>query len=81
MALFTYNETVRVKEHAPPECRPATLASVVMIHEGHGRTGEYFCRFPDGAVYTVEFEDGTSLEVHESFLEKSAFPGEKDAKS
>lgn len=76
MALFTFNDTVRVKASAPAELRPAALASVVMIHEGIGRVGEYFKQFPDGVIYTVEFEDGYSVDIHEQLLEKDWFPSE-----
>lgn len=80
MALFNFNDTVRVKASAPAELRPAALASVVMIHEGRGRVGEYFEQFPDGVIYTVEFEDGHAVDLHEQFLEKGWFPSEAAAK-
>ena len=35
---------------------------------GLWRTGRDFDRFPDGVVYTIEYEGGVSVEVHESDL-------------
>jgi hypothetical protein len=66
MPKFTYNDIVRVK----PGTEAATgrdRAWVVGIFED--RPGDYFNKFPDGVIYTVEFEDGSSTEVHESSLE------------
>ncbi len=34
--------------------------------------GSYFERFPEGVIYTIEFEDGQAVDVHESLL--SAVP-------
>jgi hypothetical protein len=34
-------------------------------------------RFPAGAVYTIEFEDGYSVDLHEDDVERGAFPGER----
>ncbi len=76
MALFTYNDTVKVVQKAPPQLRPGELASVVGMSSERDRSGEYLAQFPHGVVYTIEFEDGSSVEVHESFLEKGAFPSE-----
>jgi hypothetical protein len=44
-------------------------AWIVGVFEGEGRRGTYFERFPPGSVYSVEFEDGASAEVHEDDLE------------
>jgi hypothetical protein len=65
MPKFTYNDIVKVSGDAGPELRRGR-AWVVGIFEQ--RPGHYFDRFPDGVVYTIEFEDGTSEEVHESCL-------------
>jgi hypothetical protein len=62
MPKFAYNDIVRVKETTGNG-----RAWVVGIFEQ--RPGSYFSKFPDGVVYTIEFEDGTSEEVHETNLE------------
>jgi hypothetical protein len=74
--VFTYNDTVRVKHSASANLRAGDLAWVVGIHTEAGRAGEFLKEFPHGVVYTIEFEDGSSVEIHESLLEKGAFPGE-----
>jgi len=76
MAKFTFNDTVRVKPGTASDCRPGALASVVMVHEESTRWGSYMDRFPAGAVYTIEFDDGHALELCEDDLERGAFPSE-----
>lgn len=66
MTKFTYNDIVRVKGKAEPTL-PHGRAWVVGIFEK--RPGPYFNKFPAGVVYTIEFEDGSSTEVHEGSLE------------
>ncbi len=65
MPKFTYNDIVRVKVTAPLQLR-RDRACIVGIFED--RPGPYFDKFPTGIVYTIEFEDGTSDEVHEDDL-------------
>ena len=77
MPSYTWNDTVRVKDAAPVACRPGALASVVGISEVTERKGDFLKKFPEGVVYTIEFEDGSSAELHEALLEKGAFPGER----
>jgi hypothetical protein len=67
MTKFTYDDIVKVVFIASDECRPGQRAWIVGVFED--RPGEYFERFPPGTVYSIEFEDGTSIEVHESSLE------------
>ncbi len=64
MAPFSYNDTVRVKQVAPARCRPGELASVVGISIEAERSGEFLKAFPHGILYTIEFEDGNSVELH-----------------
>ena len=78
MGRLTCNDTVRVKPEAPQQLRPGALASVVGVHEGETRWGKYMEQFPAGAVYTIEFEDGSSVNLHESLLEKGKFPVRSD---
>ena len=76
MAPFTYNDTVRVKQAAPARCRPGELASVVGISLEAERSGAFLKAFPRGILYTIEFEDGNSVQLHEDLVEKGAFPSE-----
>jgi hypothetical protein len=69
MTRFTWNDIVSLTSDAPIVGRRRQRAWVVGIHDVDHRTGEFFLEFPPGNVYTVEFEDGSSAEVHESFLE------------
>jgi hypothetical protein len=75
--VFTWDDTVKVLLSAPPQMRPGHLGSVVGISQVEDRRGDYLAKFPDGVVYTIEFEDGSSVHVPENFLEKGAFPSEK----
>ena len=76
MAPFTYNDTVRVKQAAPAQWRPGELASVVGISLEAERSGEFLKTFPHGILYTIEFEDGSSVQLHADLVEKGAFPSE-----
>lgn len=67
MSKFTYDDIVRVSDKAPLEIRPGERAWVVGVFDH--RLGGYFDQFPPGTIYLIEFEDGSSLEVHESMLD------------
>jgi hypothetical protein len=69
MPDFTFDDVVRVKADAPENVHPGALAWVVMVFTESEREGEYFDRFPPGNVYSIEFEDGECLQVHESLIE------------
>lgn len=71
MAIFTYDDTVKVKDTAPSELRPKALGWVVGVYEGDTRKGSFYDQFPPGAVYLIEYEDGSSKVIHETFLEHS----------
>jgi hypothetical protein len=66
-AKFAYDDIVKVGADAPKEVRPGEKAWIVGIFQE--RPGTYFRQFPEGVVYTIEFEDGASVEVHEMHLE------------
>ncbi|WP_137939194.1 hypothetical protein [Chitinivorax sp. B] len=68
MSEFDYDDQVIVADDAPQDCRPGCKAWVVGVFENHD--GAYFKGFPGGVVYTIEFEDGTSIEIHESKLRR-----------
>jgi hypothetical protein len=71
MTRFTYNDIVRVREDGGPTLHRGRKAWVVGVFEAGGRIGSYFDQFPPGTVYSIEFEDGASTEVHEANLERS----------
>jgi hypothetical protein len=64
---FNYDDIVRVRADASQDLRPGMRAWIVGVFET--RPGPYFDKFPQGVVYTIEFEDGESVDVHESDLE------------
>ena len=72
-AKFSYDDIVRIKPNAEFSSRRNERAWIVGIFE-KWPVGGYFDKFPIGVVYSVEFEDGTSTEVHEDdlVLEESA---------
>lgn len=65
--MFTYNDLVSVVRGSPLELRPGEPASVVAVIVD--RRGSHFDQFPPGVVYSIEFEDGVCIDVHESILE------------
>jgi len=68
MSKFSYNDIVTAKPDAPKELRPGERAWVVGIIEQEGRKDDFLKEFPEGIVYTIEFEDGLSVEAKESDL-------------
>jgi hypothetical protein len=65
---FTWDDLVVVAEHAPPSQRPGAIASIVGISRQYERSGTYLEEFPTGNVYTVEFDDGSSVDVPQGML-------------
>ena len=45
-----------------------------MVNLPVDRNGPYFDQFPPGVVYSIEFEDGASIEVHGDRLEAPRRP-------
>jgi hypothetical protein len=74
MAKFTWGDSVLITEGAPANARPGSPAEIVGISEKHERHGSYLQDFPDGVVYTVEFEDGDDALVHEHHVVPLASP-------
>ena len=68
MSKFTFRDSARIENSAPDGLRPGTVVAVVGVIEQHQRFGSHADSFPEGVIYTVEFEDGTSLDVHEDHL-------------
>lgn len=69
MSKFTWDDIVCVAANSRTQLHSPMQAWIVGVFEGEGRRGTYFERFPPGSVYSVEFEDGASAEVHEDDLE------------
>lgn len=67
MTKFTYDDIVKVVAHASEALRPGKRAWIVGVFDD--RPDSYFDKFPPGTVYSIEFEDGSSVEIHESDLE------------
>ena len=67
MPLFSYDDVVVVKPGVDARLRPGERGWVVGGFVD--RPGKYFDMFPDGVVYTIEFADGSSQEIHEKDLE------------
>ena len=69
---FKYGQTVRIGASAPPPLQPGTDVDIVgMTRLSHAREIlNVIC--PAGTdIYLIEFADGNSLEVPESFIEPS----------
>ncbi|MBB4768918.1 MULTISPECIES: hypothetical protein [Xanthomonas] len=68
MPKFNYDDRVRVISGAGASARQGANGWVVGVFESRP-AGEYFQAFPEGVVYSIEFEDGQALEIHEVDLE------------
>jgi hypothetical protein len=68
MNKFNFDDTVWVRKDAPGPLRRGHRASVTMVFLPKDRDGSYFDQFPPGVVYSIEYEDGKSADVHENFL-------------
>ena len=75
MAKFIHNDIVTVRSSAAKNLPPERAWIVGVFEE---RPGTYFAKFPEGTVYTVEFEDGSSNEFHEADLELAAIAPRDD---
>lgn len=72
-SMFTYDDVVRVTVDAKEDMRPGAKAWVIGITTPSQRQGEHFQQFPPGIVYSVEFEGGDAIDIHESMLEAATF--------
>jgi hypothetical protein len=66
---FDFGDLVRIKDGAPSPLRRGQIASVFMVFLPEDRWGSYMEQFPPGVLYSVEYEDGDAVQVHEDFLE------------
>lgn len=67
-STFTWNDIVETTEEAPARLRPGSRAWVVGISAPHERSGPFLAEHPAGYVYTIEFEDGSSVNADEATL-------------
>ena len=68
MPKFDYDNVVRVVNYADQRYRPGAIAWVVGVF-AKKPVGSYFDNFPEGVVYSIEFEDGEYVDIPEMFLE------------
>lgn len=68
ITAYDYDDTVTAKSDAPSELRPGETASVVAILPESERRGDFLKEFPDGTVYIIEFNDGSTANARESDL-------------
>lgn len=69
MNKFNYDDVVRVRSDAHREFRPGERAWVAGVTTEDRRIGSHYEQFPLGTIYTIEFEDGDSLDIHEDSIE------------
>lgn len=67
MAKFTYSDIVRARSSADSTCRPGERAWVIAVIDN--RVHFPLRQFPPGVVYSVEFEGGKAVNIHEDELE------------
>ncbi len=69
MTNFNYDDIVRVRSDAPQKFRPGERAWVVGVISEDKRIGSHYEEFLPGTVYTIEFEDGGSIDIQEASIE------------
>lgn len=68
---FDWGEAVFVSPDAPKEYRPSSIADVVgMIFINTSQLAQNFNVMLNTWVYTIEYTDGSSIELPEMFLQK-----------
>ena len=73
MSRYTWGDTVRVKVGASPEMRPGHLAAVCGIRDlENPDQAKQFSRPIGTTLYLVEFGDGSSIEIPEDSVERTA---------
>src|SRR5262245_46218032 len=64
---FTYVDVVVIRGTAPAPLEAGRKAWIIATFESLAdRPGSAFAGIPPGAAYSIEFEDGSTAEVHES---------------
>jgi hypothetical protein len=67
MSKFSYDDIVKIKIDAKMATKRRDRAWVIAVMEDRQRFP--LSQLPPGIVYSIEFEDGTALDVHEDDLE------------
>jgi hypothetical protein len=67
MPRFNYDDIVRIRETAPTVERRGQKAWVIAVIEDRNQFP--LKQFPPGVIYSVEFEGGDAIDVHESDLD------------
>ena len=68
---FTWGDPIVISKDAPSVFHPGEFGSVCGFYEilSEEGTKKFQCNLGDW-VYTIEFEDGSDIEIAECFLEK-----------
>ncbi len=67
---LTWGDTVKVRLNADPEKRPGAIAEVCGMRDVETDDQSEEFSSPIGTkLYLIEFEDGSSIEIPEGFLE------------
>ena len=70
--MISFGDVVRISTDAPAKDRPGELGCVVAISNPTERSGSYLAQFAKGTLYSVEFGDGETIEVHQSLVEPAS---------
>ena len=66
---FTYGDVVLVRAEPIAQSMAGKRAWIIAVFPDRAsRPGSALDALPDGPAYTVEFEDGTTAELHEDWL-------------
>lgn len=68
---FTWGDSVIIRKNSPAKFHPGEFASVCGFYKVHSKetAKEFECKIGDW-VYTVEFGDGSDIQVPESYLDR-----------
>ena len=61
--MFTFDDVVIVSADAPAARVPGGTGWIVGVSQPEERSGDYAVQFPVGTVYTVEFDDGRTVQA------------------
>lgn len=67
--MLTYNDIARVTRTAPETLRPGEKCWVIGVLTPEDRARLPLPNFPPGTVYSVEYEGGQAMDIHEQHLE------------